>query len=161
MKPIAGVVLFVVGVLTGQLMSAQQPKETSAAPAERLTGIGGIFIKAKDPKGLGQWYHDKLGLPRGEGPVPPLFLWREREDSSAIGVTVWGLFSENTKYFLPSTSSFMINYRVRNIDRMLAQLRAQGVPVDGKIVDDFNGRFAWVMDPEGNKIELWEPKPGF
>jgi predicted enzyme related to lactoylglutathione lyase len=160
MKPIAFVVVFAVGLLAGQLIGAQSKPETSL-PAERVSGIGGIFIKAKDPKALGQWYSDKLGVPRPEGPVPPLFLWREREDSSAVGTTVWGLFRSDTKYFAPSTSSFMINYRVRNMDRMLAQLRAQGVQVDTKIVDDFNGRFAWVMDPEGNKIELWEPKPGF
>ncbi len=160
MKPIASAAIFVVGMLTGQLIGAQ-PKADSALPAERVTGVGGIFIKATDPKGLGQWYSDKLGVPRPEGPVPPLFLWREREDSNLIGTTVWGLFRSDTKYFAPSTSSFMINYRVRNIDRMLAQLRAQGVQVDTKIVDDFNGRLAWVMDPEGNKIELWEPKPGF
>ena len=153
------VVVFVIGVLCGRLMQAQ-PKEATS-PAERVSGIGGIFIKAKDPKGLGQWYSDKLGVPRPNGPIPPLFLWRERDDSNLVGTTVWGTFPADTKYFAPSTSSFMINYRVRNLDRMVAQLGAQGVQLQGKIVDDFNGRFTWVMDPEGNKIELWEPKPGF
>ena len=160
MKPIAAVMMFVVGVFTGQRLGAQ-PSGAASMAAERVSGIGGIFIKAKDPKTLGQWYSDKLGVPRPDGAVPPLFLWRERDDPERIGVTVWGLFRSDTKYFSPSTAPFMINYRVRNMDRMLAQLRAQGVPVDTKIVDDFNGRFAWVMDPEGNKIELWEPKPGF
>jgi catechol 2,3-dioxygenase-like lactoylglutathione lyase family enzyme len=153
---IAGV--FIAGFIGGNLTQAQSAQPL---PAERVSGIGGVFMKAKDPKALGQWYSDKLGVPRAEGPVPPLFLWREREDSGRIGVTVWGLFGSNTKYFAPSTSSFMINYRVRDLDKMLAQLRAQGVQVDARIVDDFNGRFAWVMDPEGNKIELWEPKAGF
>lgn len=152
--------VFVAGFISGQIMRAQ-PKEASALPAERVTGIGGIFMKAKDPKALGLWYSDKLGVPRPEGPVPPLFLWRERDDSNLIGVTVWGLFPAGAKYFAPSQSSVMINYRVRNLDRMLAQLLAQGVRQEGKVVDDFNGRFAWVMDPEGNKIELWEPKAGF
>ena len=153
-------VVFVAGFISGQITLAQ-PKEAPALPAERVTGIGGIFMKAKDPKALGQWYSDKLGVPRPDGPIPPLFLWREREDSNLTGVTVWGLFPSNTKYFLPSQSSVMINYRVRNLDRLLAQLKAQGIGIEGKIVDDFNGRFTWVMDPEGNKIELWEPKPGF
>jgi catechol 2,3-dioxygenase-like lactoylglutathione lyase family enzyme len=153
--------VFVAGFISGQITQAQQSKEAPALPAERVSGIGGIFIKAKDPKTLGLWYSDKLGVPRPEGPVPPLFLWRERDDPNLVGTTVWGLFRADTKYFEPSQSSYMINYRVRNLDRMLAQLRAQGVRVDTKVIDDFNGRFAWVMDPEGNKIELWEPKAGF
>ena len=119
-------VVFVAGFISGQITLAQ-PKEAPALPAERVTGIGGIFMKAKDPKALGLWYSDKLGLPRPEGPVPPLFLWRERDDSNLTGVTVWDLFPANTESFQPSESSVMINYRVRNLDRMLAQLRAQGV----------------------------------
>jgi catechol 2,3-dioxygenase-like lactoylglutathione lyase family enzyme len=153
-------VVFVTGFAAGQITPAQ-PQPPSRPPAERVTGIGGIFIKAKDPRALREWYGDKLGFPRQEGAVPPLFLWRERETPETVGTTVWGLFRSDTKYFEPSQASFMINYRVRNLDRMLAQLRAQGVSVDTKVVDDFNGRFAWVMDPEGNKIELWEPKAGF
>lgn len=160
MKAAVIVAVFVAGFISGQIARAQ-PKDVPPLPAERVSGIGGIFIKAKDPKMLGLWYSDKLGVPRPDGPIPPLFLWRERDDANLVGTTVWGLFRADTKYFEPSQSSFMINYRVRNMDRMLAQLRAQGVKVDTKVVDDFNGRFAWVMDPEGNKIELWEPKAGF
>jgi predicted enzyme related to lactoylglutathione lyase len=160
MRAVIIATVFAAGFISGHIIQAQS-KDAPALPAERVSGIGGIFIKAKDPKALGQWYSDKLGVPRPDGQIPPLFLWREREDSSRIGVTVWGLFNANTKHFLPSTSSFMINYRVRNLDRMLEQLRAQGVQPEGKVVEDFNGRFTWVMDPEGNKIELWEPKPGF
>ena len=162
MKPVAAAVIFVVGVLTGQLIGAQQqPKPEASLPAERLTGIGGVFMKARDPKTLGQWYSDKLGMPRPNGPVPPLFLWRERDNADAVGTTVWGLFPETTKYFGPGAASCMINYRVRNLDRMLAQLRAQDVQVEGRIEDDFNGRFASVTDPEGNRIQLWEPKAGY
>ena len=156
---IAGI--FVAGFISGHMAQAQPQPQRSSPPAERVSGIGGIFIKAKDPRALREWYGDKLGFPRQEGPVPPLFLWRERETPDTVGTTVWGLFRADTKYFEPSQASFMINYRVRSLDRMLAQLRAQGVSVDTKVVDEFNGRFAWVMDPEGNKIELWEPKPGF
>jgi catechol 2,3-dioxygenase-like lactoylglutathione lyase family enzyme len=162
MKPIAAAVIFAMGLLTGQLLGAQQPLKSDASlPAERLTGIGGVFMKAKDPKALGQWYSDKLGMPRPDGPVPPLFLWRERDNADAVGTTVWGLFPSTTKYFGPGPSTCMINYRVRNLERMLAQLRAQGVQVDGKIEDDFNGRFASVTDPEGNRIQLWEPVKGY
>jgi catechol 2,3-dioxygenase-like lactoylglutathione lyase family enzyme len=152
--------VFLAGFISAHLVQAQR-QDPPRVPAERVTGIGGIFIKARDPRALREWYGDKLGFPRQEGAVPPLFLWREREAPETVGTTVWGLFRSDTKYFEPSQASFMINYRVRNLDRMLAQLRAQGVTVDTKVVDDFNGRFAWVMDPEGNKIELWEPKPGF
>jgi predicted enzyme related to lactoylglutathione lyase len=78
-----------------------------------------------------------------------------------VGSTTWTLFPSTTKYFAPSDATFMINYRVRNLDAMLAQLRALGVAVDPKVTEDFNGKFAWIVDPEGNKIELWEPKPGY
>jgi catechol 2,3-dioxygenase-like lactoylglutathione lyase family enzyme len=158
MKTAVIATIFLAGFISGHMSQAQP---SSPPPVERVTGIGGIFIKAKDPRTLREWYGDKLGFPRQEGAVPPLFLWRERETPETVGTTVWGLFRSDTKYFEPSHASFMINYRVRNLDRMLAQLRAQGVSVDTKVVEDFNGRFAWVMDPEGNKIELWEPKAGF
>lgn len=160
MKAAVIVVVFIAGFAAGHVTQAQ-PQSLPPLPAERVSGIGGIFIKAKDPRALGQWYADRLGVPRQEGAVPPLFLWRERETPATVGSTVWGLFRSDTKYFEPSQASFMINYRVRNLDRMLAQLRAHGVSVEPKVIDDFNGRFAWVMDPEGNKIELWEPKAGF
>src|SRR5262245_43847699 len=124
--------IFIAGFISGQIPRAQ-PKEPTLT-AERVTGIGGIFIKAKDPKVLGEWYSDKLGVPRPDGPVPPVFLWRERDDSNLVGTTVWALFRADTKYFAPSSSSFMINYRVRNMDRLLAQLRVQGVQVDTKVV---------------------------
>ncbi len=78
-----------------------------------------------------------------------------------MGSTAWSLFPSDTKYFAPSSTPFMINYRVRNLDAMLAQLRALGVTVDPKVTDDFNGKFGWVVDPEGNKIELWEPEAGY
>jgi predicted enzyme related to lactoylglutathione lyase len=75
--------------------------------------------------------------------------------------TVWSLFPSGTKYFAPSDAPFMVNYRVGDLDRMLAQLRALGVRIEPKVVEDFNGRFTWIVDPEGNKIELWEPKAGY
>ncbi len=152
--------VFLVGFVSGVLAAAQKPAPP-ALPAERVTGIGGVFFKAKDPEALSAWYREKLGVPVTAGAEYSLFEWRERDDPKRAGTTVWSLFSSGTTYFAPSQASFMINYRVRNLDRMLAQLRALGVSVDQKVADDFNGRFAWVMDPEGNRIELWEPKAGY
>ena len=159
MKHAAIALVFVAGFLSGLIAQGQQ--QPSPLPAERVTGIGGIFIKAKDPKGLAAWYSDNLGVPRANGAVPPIFQWRDHDDPSRVGNTVWGLFRADTKYFAPSTSTFMINYRVNNLEGLLTRLRAAGVTIEGKVVEDFNGKFGWVMDPEGNKIELWEPKPGY
>jgi len=143
------------------LWAAGQTPQAPSAPAERATGIGGIFFKAKDPKALRTWYQEKLGIAMQDGSNFGLFRWRERQDSSREGTTVWGLFPETTKYFAPSTSSFMINYRVRNLEALLTLLRSAGVTIEGKVVEDFNGKFGWIIDPEGNKIELWEPKAGY
>ncbi len=134
---------------------------TESGSAERATGIGGVFFKARDPKTLGAWYRDKLGIAMmAPDQQFSIFRWREREDSERVGSTAWALFPSASTYFAPSQATFMIDYRVRDLDRMLAQLRAQGVDVESKVTEDFNGRFAWVVDPEGNKIELWEPKAG-
>jgi predicted enzyme related to lactoylglutathione lyase len=126
---------------------------------ERVTGIGGIFFKAQDPEKLQAWYQQNLGIaPSADG--TPIFEWRERENPDALASTVWAPFPADTNYFEPSTAPFMFNYRVRNLDAMLAQLRAAGATVDEKMhVMEF-GRFGWAMDPEGNRFELWEPAPG-
>jgi len=160
MRTIAIAVVFAAGFGAGIWAAGQSPQALSP-PAERVTGIGGVFFKAKDPKMLRTWYQEKLGIALQDGGSYGLFLWRERQDSSREGTTVWGLFPETTKYFAPSSASFMINYRVRNLDALLAQLQAAGVVAVGKVVEDFNGKFGWVVDPEGNKIEFWEPKPGY
>jgi catechol 2,3-dioxygenase-like lactoylglutathione lyase family enzyme len=154
------VAVFVVGFVGG-LLAAAQKQESSGLPAERVTGIGGVFLKARDPKALSVWYREKLGLAVGDGAEWSPFVWREREDPGRVGTTVWALFRSDSTYFAPSQASFMINYRVRDLDRMLAQLRALGVSVESKVAEEFNGKFAWVVDPEGNKIELWEPKAGY
>jgi predicted enzyme related to lactoylglutathione lyase len=123
----------------------------------RVTGLGGVFFKAADPERLYAWYESRLGLKRTEGGV--LFRWREA-GADVPGTTVWALFKRDTKYFAPSTASFMLNYRVDDLDALLERLRAEGVPVDERREDSEFGRFAWVMDPEGNRIELWQPPPG-
>src|SRR5256885_9651368 len=122
----------------------------------RVTGLGGVFFKAADPEWLYAWYENHLGLNRSEGGV--LFRWRQA-DADVPGTTVWALFKRDTKYFEPSGAPFMLNYRVDNLDALLERLRAQGVPVDERREDSQFGRFAWVMDPAGKRIELWEPPP--
>ena len=122
----------------------------------RVTGLGGVFFKAADPERLYAWYENHLGLKRTEGGV--LFRWRE-EGADAPGTTVWALFKRDTKYFAPSTAPFMLNYRVDDLDALLERLRAEGVQVDERREDSAFGRFAWVTDPEGNRIELWQPPP--
>lgn len=118
---------------------------------ERVVGVGGIFFKAKNPELLKAWYRDHLGFPVGEhGEV--MFM---TEGDPGPGV-VWSPFAADTKYFEPSTAPFMINFRVKDLRAMLTQLRAAGATVDEKVQDEPYGKFGWVMDPEGNRIELWE-----
>ena len=127
---------------------------------ERVTGIGGIFLKARDPKGLAAWYRDHLGVPIEEDQVYGTFT--AGTDPASPEQTVWSAFPEDTTYFEPSEAPFMVNYRVANLDAMLAQLRAAGATVEDTVEDYAYGRFGWASDPEGNRFELWEPKgPGF
>lgn len=123
---------------------------------ERVTGIGGIFFKARDPKRLSAWYRENLGIAADDGHAD--FVWREHERPDQVGRTVWSVFPAESDYFGPSPSAFMVNYRVANLDRMLEQLRRSGIMVE-KVEDYDYGRFAWVTDPEGNRVELWEAKP--
>ena len=123
---------------------------------KRVTGIGGVFFKSKDPSKLKSWYNDHLGIvPDSEGYVS--FEWREKDDPDSIGSTVWEPFPHTTKYFDPGKADFMINYRVENLDKLLEQLRNEGVEVDDKVEEYEFGKFGWIMDPERNRIELWEP----
>ena len=122
---------------------------------EQVTGIGGVFFKVKDPKGMAAWYRQNLGIHPKGGFAD--FTWREKDHPEEIGHTAWRIFPTNTNYFGESSSSLMINYRVANLDRMLEQLRRNGVKIE-KVEDYDYGRWAWIMDPEGNRIELWEPK---
>lgn len=122
---------------------------------DRVTGVGGIFFKSRDPRALSDWYKRHLGItPAADGNVA--FEWRDKEHPERVGMTIWAPFSQDTKYFAPSTAPFMINYRVHDLQALVAELRREGVAVDGPDESEF-GRFAWVMDPEGNRCELWEP----
>jgi predicted enzyme related to lactoylglutathione lyase len=125
---------------------------------QRVRGIGGIFFKAKDPKALAKWYADHLGVAVEEW-GGARFVWKD-EDPRGDAATVWSPFSADTTYFAPSSASFMVNYRVDDLDAMLAQLRAAGAQVEDKVEDSEYGRFGWVVDPEGNKLELWQPPSG-
>jgi predicted enzyme related to lactoylglutathione lyase len=123
----------------------------------RVTGLGGVFFKAADPERLYAWYESHLGLKKDEGSV--LFHWRDTQRDTP-GMTVWALFKKDSKYFAPSSAPFMLNYRVDDLDALVERLRAEGVQVDDRREDSEYGRFAWVMDPEGNRIELWQPPVG-
>jgi predicted enzyme related to lactoylglutathione lyase len=126
------------------------------ASMKRVTGIGGIFFKANDPEKLRQWYAKHLDLPIEEWGGAS-FKWREAGEGKGEGYTVWSPFESGTDYFAPSDKPFMINFRVEDLDTLLDQLRAEGVTVDEKRDDSELGKFGWIMDPEGNRIELWEP----
>jgi len=124
---------------------------------KRVTGIGGIFFKSEAPEELYDWYEKHLGIRRTPDGSGAVFEWLEVEDSEKKGMTVWSVFPRDTKYFDPSRSSFMINYRVDDLDGLLEALKKEGVEIDPHREDYDYGRFAWIMDPEGNRIELWEP----
>jgi predicted enzyme related to lactoylglutathione lyase len=122
----------------------------------RVTGIGGVFFKADDPEKLYEWYEKHLGIKREHGYVS--FRWRDDGNPDNDGQTAWSIFRKSSDYFDPSSATFMINYRVDDLDVLLEVLRAEGVEIDPKREDYDYGRFAWITDPEGNKIELWQPK---
>jgi len=123
----------------------------------RVIGLGGVFFKSKDPKNLYAWYERHLGIKEEGGGQGAMFPWRRADDPSSETCTVWAVFPEATKYFDPTTAPFMLNYQVENLDALLEALRAEGVTIDPKREDADYGRFAWITDPEGRRIELWEP----
>lgn len=125
---------------------------------KRVTGIGGVFFKSRDPKALGEWYRRHLGL-NVEAWGGALFRWAE-DDKAGTGTTLWNPFKADTDYFAPSTAPFMINFRVADLHGLLAALRAEGCEVLDKTDESEFGKFGWVIDPEGNKLELWEPPAG-
>ncbi len=126
---------------------------------KRVTGIGGIFFKAKDPKALQAWYKDHLGVdvkPWGGA----AFDWTDDAGTPVGGTTAWSIFSADGDQFAPSTAPFMVNYRVADLHALVNALREEGCNVLEKIDESEYGKFGWVIDPEGNKVELWEPPVG-
>lgn len=129
--------------------------EKEQSNSGRVTGIGGIFFKCKDPKKVREWYQTHLGLNTNQ--YGSVFEWYQGADSTKKGFLQWSPFKETTRYFEPSTKEFMINYRVVNINALVAELKKNGVTVTDSIQSYDYGKFVHIMDPEGNKIELWEP----
>ena len=125
----------------------------------RVTGIGGIFFKAKDPVALRAWYKAHLGIDVQEW-GGTAFTWADEAGNAVKGTTVWSVGPADNDYFAPSTAPFMVNYRVADLAALLAALRAEGCNVLEKTDDSEFGKFGWVIDPEGNKVELWQPPPG-
>jgi len=126
---------------------------------KRVVGIGGIFFKANDPDALRAWYRRHLGMDIQDwGGMT--FPWHTPEKPNPDGVTVWTIFPASSTYFAPSTAPFMVNYRVEDLGAVLAALREEGCAVDEKMEESEFGKFGWVMDPEGNRLELWEPPAG-
>ena len=122
---------------------------------KKVTGIGGIFFKCEDPQKMKDWYNTHLGLNATE--YGANFEWREESDATKKGSTQWTPFAGTTKYFAPSTKEFMINYRVDDLEALVEELKKEGVTIVDKIESYDYGKFIHIMDPEGNKIELWEP----
>lgn len=122
---------------------------------KRVTGIGGVFFKARDAAALREWYRKHLQIDVQEWGGASL-RWQDDGDPRN-GVTVWSIFDAASEYFRPSTAPFMINYRVEDLHAVLAALRAEGCAVDDRVDESEFGKFGWVMDPEGNRIELWQP----
>lgn len=126
---------------------------------KRVTGIGGIFFNAKDPAALRTWYQKHLGIDvQAWGGAA--FSWADDAGKPTAGTTIWSIGSANGDHFAPSTSSFMINYRVADLQGLLHALRIEGCNVLEKTDDSEYGIFGWVIDPEGNKVELWQPPEG-
>jgi predicted enzyme related to lactoylglutathione lyase len=124
-------------------------------PMKKVTGIGGIFFKCQDPTKIKSWYQQHLGLNITDYGVQ--FEWNQEGDTSKKGSTTWAPFSAKSDYFAPSNKEFMINYRVDNLVALVEELKKEGVPLLDEIAVYDYGKFIHLMDPEGNKIELWEP----
>ena len=118
---------------------------------ERVTGIGGFFFRSRDPDGLAGWYRDRFGIepvPKSYGGTP----WRQQE-----GITVFAPFPQDSEMIGPPEKTWMINFRVDDLDVLLDKLRGEGVTVDPNVQDSEYGKFGWIMDPDGNRVELWQP----
>ena len=123
---------------------------------KKVTGIGGIFFKCKDPNKMKEWYKTHLGLNTND--YGATFEWKDAADSTKNGSTTWSPFAETTKYFEPSTKDFMINYTVENLVELVEELKKEGVTIVDKIETYDYGKFVHILDVEGNKVQLWEPQ---
>ncbi|MCF8239679.1 MAG: SRPBCC domain-containing protein [Saprospiraceae bacterium] len=130
-------------------------KEADPAEMKRVTGLGGVFFKAKDPKALSEWYGRHLGLVLN--PYGSVFEFRPGAEPEKVGYTAWSPMPLDTDYYAPSDKSFMFNYRVQNLEWLIKTLKEEGVEVVGEIEAYEYGKFAHILDPDGTKVELWEP----
>jgi catechol 2,3-dioxygenase-like lactoylglutathione lyase family enzyme len=144
----------------GQEVQSPQPENSKPPvhmepPRGRILGIGGVFFKSANRDQMREWYSKHLGIAdKGQGAMLP---WREHDDPQKEHVTVWTVFPASTKYLDPSPAPFMINYIVDDLDALLDRLQQEGVKIDDKRMNESYGKFAWIYDLDGNKIELWQP----
>lgn len=124
---------------------------------KRAIGIGGFFFKAKDPKALAAWYQRHLGIPMEESFTGYVFDWKNKVKTPQKGYTIWSPFDSETEYLSPSDKDFMFNFIVDDLEALLKVLRSEGIEQLGDAEDTEFGKFAWILDPEGHKVELWEP----
>lgn len=154
-KTVLTILAFVTTFFLGYAWNTFTTKTNQTTTMKRVTGIGGIFFKCKDPKKVREWYQKHLGLNTNE--YGAVFEWYQGADSTQKGFSQWSPFSEKTKYFEPSTKEFMINYRVENLATLVSVLKQEGVTIVDEIESFEYGKFVHILDVEGNKIELWEP----
>lgn len=152
-KIFALIISFILGFVLRPLFNTSHSESTQM---KKVTGIGGIFFKCKDSGKIKDWYSKHLGLNIDK--YGTSFEWREGADPGKYGFTQWSPFSDSTKYFEPSTKDFMINYRVENLEALVGDLKKEGVTICDTIETYDYGKFVHILDIEGNKIELWEPK---
>lgn len=151
------ILIVVISFISGFAFNAalNHSKNGRMEAPRKVTGLGGIFFKCKDPKKLREWYSLNLGLKTNQ--YGSVFEWRQAIDSTKKGYTQWSPFGEKTKYFLPSTKEFMINYRVENLTYLIDELKKNGVTIVDTMQTVEYGKFVHILDLEGNKLELWEP----
>lgn len=145
-------IAFLLGFFTRQFFPLKQSESTTM---KKVTGIGGLFFKCKDPEKVKEWYSKHLGLNMDQ--YGTSFEWRQGDDPNKYGFTQWSAFSDSTNYFDPSIKEFMINYRVSDLENLVDELRKDGVTILDSIESYDYGKFIHILDNEGNKIELWEP----
>ncbi len=155
LKPVLIAFAVIATFSAGFAFSKILPASSGKPAMKKVTGIGGIFFKCKDPRKLKEWYSKNLGFQTDA--YGTKFEWRQGTDTTNTGVTQWSPFKETTKYFEPSTKDFMINYRVENLQALVEQLKADKVIILDTIESYDYGKFIHILDIEGNKIELWEP----
>lgn len=147
--------IIMISFLSGFAFKTILTQDNEPQSRKKVTGIGGIFFKCKNPVKLKEWYRNNLGLATDK--YGAVFEWWQGADSTKKGFTQWSPFIETTRYFDPSTKDFMINYRVENLKILVPELKQNGVTILDTIETYDYGRFVHIIDPEGNKIELWEP----